>query len=198
MDRCACATSNLCGHRTETTDAPCRNPVAPGSTQCAAGHPLVQSRPLSSAGTVTLPASVSIEELIEPGISGVPNGESVDRVIWSHEEACTHITRYRAAAQKARSVGLEAAGDDPVDLVLLESVSPWLYGPNNILVGLERALTGEADIDDSFVRNLQNVAFLLEPAIAVTLAIWDPEFPGPEVVISIASRTTPGSFSRRD
>lgn len=59
--------SNLCGHQTETTDAPCRNPVAPGSTQCAAGHPVVQARALSSTGPVTPPASVDIEELVELG-----------------------------------------------------------------------------------------------------------------------------------
>ena len=117
------------------------------------------------------------------------NALASGRVTWSEEEARAHVVRYRTAVQKARSISAETLGSATVADALLAERHPLLHGDNCILRALEHIDDrGATTVDESLIRSLQQVAFLLEPAIAISLAVVDPEFPdlGTHVLVSSA------------
>lgn len=100
-----------CGHRTKTTDAPCSNPVAPGSSRCAAGHPVTRLAFIRQAAAVKRAAPpgtiFGFEEIFKgPYVDGVSDAETLIR---------TGMPR-RSAAVLARALGTEEAVRGMVEL----------------------------------------------------------------------------------
>lgn len=104
---------------------------------------------------------------------------------WDQDQAKRHLRLYRAAVQKARSIDRENYGDDAPATSVLGLTHPFLHGTACILRALEPIDSPNFIVDDSLVRSLQQIAFLVEPAISVTLAVVDPDFPDLETHVSV-------------
>jgi hypothetical protein len=70
-------------------------------------------------------------------------------------------------AQKARSVGWEAVGDDEAGLTVLTALEPWLYGERCVVPVLADRLDNPKTVDPLEYRNLMMVALRFCPAIAL-------------------------------
>lgn len=173
------AVTTLCGAKTATTDEPCRNPVAPGSLECAAGHRLVWAGTRPAPSLPAGPAAFDLEDLVGGTVDlGPPRAPEITDFVPGRTVEQPALAFNSCKAVSASFVEWARRHDLDASLVQLEgspeypdAFSPWKEIPR------ERRLHYVAKIGDLYVDWTARQFCPDAPVPLVTTESgWDKEF----------------------